>query len=83
MMLPGTVGGAVFMNAETLGESFGDHVESVTWFDKKTLALMTAMRDQMPIWVSQQCVSASSGCRDYRRKTGFTKKATRRRCIEK
>lgn len=45
--VPGTVGGAVFMNAETLGESFGDRVENVTYFDKKTKAFITAQRDQL------------------------------------
>jgi UDP-N-acetylmuramate dehydrogenase len=45
--VPGTVGGAVFMNAETLGESFGDPVESVTWFDRKTQAFLTVRHDQM------------------------------------
>jgi UDP-N-acetylmuramate dehydrogenase len=43
--VPGTVGGAVFMNAETLGESFGDHVETVTWFDRKTKNFVTAHKD--------------------------------------
>jgi UDP-N-acetylmuramate dehydrogenase len=33
------------MNAETLGESFSDHLESVTWFDRGTLSFKTAGRD--------------------------------------
>jgi UDP-N-acetylmuramate dehydrogenase len=45
--VPGTVGGAVFMNAETLGESFGDHIETVTGFDRKTQSFLTAQRDQL------------------------------------
>jgi UDP-N-acetylmuramate dehydrogenase len=45
--VPGTVGGAVFMNAETLGESFSDHIESVTWFDKNDPSFKTAGRDAL------------------------------------
>jgi UDP-N-acetylmuramate dehydrogenase len=40
--VPGTVGGAVFMNAETLGESFSDHIEAIIWFDRDTQTFQTA-----------------------------------------
>jgi UDP-N-acetylmuramate dehydrogenase len=45
--VPGSVGGAVFMNAETLGESFSDHIENVTWFDSEAHAFVTAGSEKL------------------------------------
>jgi len=45
--VPGTVGGAVFMNAETLGESFSDWIESVTFFDTQDLSFKTLPKQDL------------------------------------
>jgi len=45
--VPGSVGGAVFMNAETLGESFSDWIESVTFFDAGELSFKTLPKQDL------------------------------------
>lgn len=45
--VPGSVGGAVFMNAETLGESFSDWIESVTFFDTQDLSFKTLPKQEL------------------------------------
>ncbi|MEN6309762.1 MAG: UDP-N-acetylmuramate dehydrogenase [Anaerohalosphaeraceae bacterium] len=45
--VPGSVGGAVFMNAETLGESVSDGIDNVTFFDTTNLSFKTLPKQNL------------------------------------